>query len=96
MTANEKLLAWRKKKGLTQREAAALTGVSQPAWQAYENSGIPKTPAATAIERVTDGFVSVNDWVESEETRAVRRARAASKRVRSRKGTSASSPPRAA
>lgn len=74
-------MKWRHANGLTQREAARRAGLSQPAWQAYESGGLPKTPAALSIERLTDGAVSVTDWAESEEERAVRRARAASRRV---------------
>lgn len=81
MTPAEKLVKWRHERGLSQREAAALAGLSQPAWHAYENGGLPKTPAATSIESATGGAVRVTDWVESEETRSVRRARAKAKRV---------------
>lgn len=81
MTAAEKLVKWRLENGLSQREAARLAEVSQPAWQSYESGAIPKTPAATAIARVTKGAVAVSDWVESEEVRAVRRARAKTRRV---------------
>lgn len=74
-------MTWRHERGLSQREAAKLAGLSQPAWQAYENGGLPKTPAAVSIERITDGAVRVVDWTESEEVRAVRRARAKTRRV---------------
>ncbi len=82
MTPGEKLVRWRRENGMTQRAAAKLAGLSHATWHAYESGGLPRTPAAVAIERVTNGAVAVGDWVESEEDRAVRRARAASKRVR--------------
>ena len=81
MTAAEKLVKWRHDNGLSQRAAAKKAGLSQPAWQSYESGGLPKTPAAVKIERATGGAVTVSDWVESEETRAVRRARSSAKRV---------------
>lgn len=81
LSPGEKLVRWRHEKGLSQRAAAALAGLSQPAWQAYECGGLPKTPAATSIERITSGAVRVTDWVESEDARVVRRARAKAKRV---------------
>lgn len=81
MTPGEKLVEWRHARGLSQRAAAKLAGLSGAAWQAYESGGLPKTPAAVTIERITDGAVKVLDWAESEEERAVRRARAKAKRV---------------
>lgn len=81
MTPAEKLVKWRHEHALSQKQAAEMAGLSQPAWQAYENGGLPKTPAAVAIEKITKGAVKVFDWAESEEDRAVRRAKSKAKRV---------------
>lgn len=83
MTAGQKLLAWRKKLGLSQREAAARAGLTKAAWQSYEAGSSPKAPAIGSIQRVTDGEVSLSDWAETEEQKVVRRARANAHRVRS-------------
>ena len=66
MTPGQKLIAWRKRRKLSQRDAAELVGVSQPSWQAYEAGGVPRTTVASTIERVTDGAVLVADWSERE------------------------------
>jgi transcriptional regulator with XRE-family HTH domain len=83
--AKHRLVAWRKGQGLTQREAAALAGVSQAAWNGYEDSSSTSCPginAALNIARITDGTVPVEAWREADVAKAVRKARAASKRVR--------------
>lgn len=81
MTPDEKLLEWRQNNGLSQEAAGKKAGLTKAAWQSYESGTIPKTPAAVAIERVTDGAVKVSDWMESEVKRAERRARSKMKRV---------------
>ena len=62
--AAEKLVAWRLGQQLSQREAAARIGVSQPAYQAYETGGVPGIFAALAIERATAGAVQIREWAE--------------------------------
>jgi transcriptional regulator with XRE-family HTH domain len=91
MNAGEKLLKWRHEQGLSQKQAAEKAGLSQPAWQAYESGGLPRTPAASTIERITDGAVKVSDWEESELKRAERRARSKAKRVPRRAAVRAAS-----
>lgn len=82
MNAAQKLLEWRKGRNLSQREAAELAGLTKAAWQAYEAGASPKATAIDAIQKITDGAVSLSDWIESEETKAVRRAKASARRVR--------------
>ena len=58
--------------------------MSQAAWQSYEDaesSSCPGINAALAIEDVTGGAIAVADWREADAAKAVRKARAASKRV---------------
>jgi len=84
MHVKQRLVEWRKAKGLTQRAAAALAGVSQAAWNSYEDDQSGSCPGITAaldIARVTEGAVPVEEWREADSAKAVRRARAASKRV---------------
>jgi len=80
--AARKLVSWRLAQDLSQREAAELAGLTKAAWQSYESGASPKAPAIAAIQSVTNGAVSLQDWTESEQDKAVRRARASSKRVR--------------
>lgn len=81
MTAAEKLVQWRLGKGLSQRQAAKLMGRSHVTWHSWENGGLPATNLAVELERVTEGAVAVTDWAESEEARAVKRARTKARRV---------------
>lgn len=77
-------MEWRKRKGLSQRAAAKLSGLSHVAWQSYEDDGSTSCPginAALAIATVTDGEIAVEDWREADTAKAVRRARALAKRV---------------
>lgn len=48
MTIGERLRQWREDRGLSQREAAAMLGVTQPAWCSYERD--ESTPRADAIQ----------------------------------------------
>lgn len=82
MQAPEKLRRWRKARGLSQAEAATKAGLTKAAWQSYETGSSPKASAVDAIQRVTDGEVALSDWIESDEAKLVRRARAAAARVR--------------
>ena len=82
MRAAQKLLEWRKARGLSQRAAATQAGLTQNQWQSYEAGGSPRAAAMAALVKLTGGFVTLSDWLESDEERAVRRARFASKRVR--------------
>jgi DNA-binding XRE family transcriptional regulator len=84
MHVKQRLVQWRKERGLSQRDAARLAGVSQAAWNSYEDdnsSSCPGINAALEIARVTEGRIPVEDWRESDIARAVRRTRAAAKRV---------------
>lgn len=81
MTAAEKLIQWRLGKGLSQRKAAKLVGLSHVSWHAWENGGLPTTNMALVIEKITDGVVAVSDWAESEEARAIKQARTKARRV---------------
>lgn len=84
MHVKHRLVAWRQRQSFTQRDAAKLAGMSQAAWQSYEDDTSPACPgvnAALAIERVTEGEIAVRDWAEADAVKAARRARAISKRV---------------
>lgn len=83
MNAGQKLLAWRKRAGLTQFKAAKAAGISQPTWQGYEAG--TKVPSVSTLQRLidlTDGAVSLADYAESEESAAVKRAQRAARTVR--------------
>jgi len=65
MTAATKLAEWRRTKGYSQSQAAALVGASQAAWSTWESGRKrPDLEAAHAIERVTKKAVRVRDWIE--------------------------------
>lgn len=84
MHVKHRLVAWRKSKGLSQRAAARLAGLSHVAWQSYEDDTIASCPgvnAALAIAKVTEEEIAVADWAEADTAKAMRRARAMSKRV---------------
>ncbi len=49
-----RLRGWRKDRGLSQREAAELAGISQPAWCQYEAGKVPiDIRVITCLVRVT-------------------------------------------
>lgn len=79
-----RLVAWRRREGHTQREAARRAGVSQAAWQSYEDdtsTACPGVNAALAIQEITHGEIPVTEWRELDVAKAMRKVRAASKRV---------------
>ena len=74
MSTGEKLRAWRDRVGLSQQKAAEKVGTVQPAWRQWEcGSRSPDIDFAAAIERVTDGEITMQDWARE---RRVQRARA--------------------
>lgn len=76
MTRGQKLVAWRLAKGLTQRKAAEEAGTDQPTWHGMENGSIPRDGALMLrIQEMTDGAVTVADFTETDEERAMRAAR---------------------
>lgn len=84
MHVKHRLVGWRQRKGLSQRAAAKLAGVSQAAWQSYEDdtsTSCPGVNAALSIQEITKGEIPVTEWRELDVAKAVRKARAASKRV---------------
>lgn len=64
-SAAQRLCAWRKGRGLSQREAAALAGISQAAWYTLEAGKTRRVSLrlAHAVEVATEGEVAVNDWL---------------------------------
>lgn len=69
MTPGKKLLAWRKKKGLTQQSAAALIGANQATWCEWEaDRKLPRVEHAFGIQRVTRGAVKAHEWVREPST----------------------------
>jgi transcriptional regulator with XRE-family HTH domain len=88
MHAGQKLLAWRKSKGLTQRKAAIAFGVTQPTWQGYEDGKPPATKLLQRLIEMTDGAVSLADYAESDEELAKRRAQREARTVRASKDES--------
>ncbi len=84
MHVKHRLVAWRQRENLSQRAAAKLAKVSQAAWQSYEDetsTACPGVNAALAIEEITKGEIPVSEWREMDLAKALRRTRAASKRV---------------
>ncbi len=84
MHVKQRLVAWRKRRGISQRAAARSAGLSHVAWQSYEDetsTSCPGINAASAIAEVTKGEIAVEDWREVDMAKAVRRARAMSKRA---------------
>lgn len=62
----KKLVDWRKNSGLNQQEAADKIGIDLARYNAWENNRArPGLDWAVAIERVTDGNVSVESWTEA-------------------------------
>lgn len=67
MNAGELLLAWRKRRKLTQEKAADLVGVRQATWSEYEHGKkIPRTRLALKIAKLTRGAVPVTAWADGE------------------------------
>lgn len=65
MSAAAKLMGWRKRLDLTQREAAKKAGISQAAWQALE-AGSNKRLGLDVAARIVDttgGAVTLADLV---------------------------------
>lgn len=64
MRASERLVAWRKVAGLSQREAAARAGVAQPTFSDLEHGRARRVSVDTAlaIERLTAGLIRVAEW----------------------------------
>lgn len=76
MTRGQKLVAWRLAKGWTQRKAADEVGTDQPTWHGMENGSIPRDGALMLrLQELTEGAVTVADFTESDEERALRAAR---------------------
>jgi DNA-binding XRE family transcriptional regulator len=60
---SHKLVAWRRKRRLTQREAAALLGVTQPTWCAWETgSVVPRSVYVRRLIEITDGEIRLEDF----------------------------------
>lgn len=84
MHVKHRLVEWRKREGISQREAAKRARVSQAAWQSYEDdtsTACPGVNAALAIAEITKGEIPVTEWRELDLSKALRKARASSKRV---------------
>ena len=65
MTAGERLRAWRIRERLTQGDAAAQAGVSQPTWSGWEHDlKEPRLGHAMLVAKMTDGFVGLDHWPE--------------------------------
>lgn len=85
MHVKHRLVEWRKRKELSQRDAAKLANVSQAAWQSYENDlseSCPGINAALVIAEITKGEIAVEDWRQLDVAKAIRRERTAAKRVK--------------
>lgn len=60
-----RLKKWREEKGLSQARAAREVGSKQRTWADWESERlVPTIKFATAIERMTDGYVRVVDWAD--------------------------------
>jgi transcriptional regulator with XRE-family HTH domain len=80
--AGSKMVDWRKRNDLSQRQAAKKAGLTHAVWQAVESGSSPRADAIARIVDVTGGEVSLDDFREPDADKAVRRAIAESKRVR--------------
>jgi transcriptional regulator with XRE-family HTH domain len=70
MDVGEKLRVWREKVGLSQDEAARRVGTSQRTWGAWEANGTtPEIDFAEAIEKMTNGGISMRDWARGRRRR---------------------------
>jgi transcriptional regulator with XRE-family HTH domain len=59
----ERLRAWRKSKGLSQAEAAALIGAKQGTWGPWESGKkCPSVKRANQLDFITGGAVPVSGW----------------------------------
>lgn len=76
------MVAWRKSRGLNQRDAAKLAGIKQPTWHGYENGKVPSARKLSRIIDVTEGAVTAADYYETAEESAIRAARRAQRTVR--------------
>lgn len=75
----QRLKAWRAARGLSQKEASKLAGITQAAWCEYENGEkLPRVQQAVALAKLTAGdanAVTVEMFAEAERLRdAERRA----------------------
>jgi DNA-binding XRE family transcriptional regulator len=60
-----RLKKWREEKGWSQSRAAQEVGSKQRTWADWESERlVPSVKFATAIERITDGYVRVGDWAD--------------------------------
>lgn len=84
------LKRWRKGAEITQAEAARRLGVSQAAWNEYENGEkVPRVDKASDIATLTGGAVPMEAWAEQERRRkTAKKAAAESRDPSSPKGTS--------
>jgi DNA-binding XRE family transcriptional regulator len=68
-----RLKKWREEKGWSQSRAAQEVGSKQRTWADWESERlVPSVKLASAIERLTDGYVRVIDWAEVEPARRSR------------------------
>lgn len=74
LTPRERLKAWRDERGLSQKEAGAMIGVSGPAWCEWENGGRAPVEHRAALEVLTG--IPASDWATDREREAMEKARA--------------------
>lgn len=74
LTPRERLKAWRDGRGLSQKEAGAMIGVSGPAWCEWESGGRSPVEHRAALEVLTG--IPAAAWATDREREAVEKARA--------------------
>lgn len=64
MTMGERLKGWRTKNGLSQRVAAEKVGTGQRTWADWETGTTPEVDYLEALEKLTDGAVTIKGWAK--------------------------------
>ena len=63
MTPGERLKAWREEQGLSQTDAGAKVGVTQPTWSDWEaDKKVPHIHSAIKIAKLTKGKCPIEMW----------------------------------
>lgn len=57
----DELRAWRRRRGITQREAAAITGYATETWKSYEQGRLAISPRLARLLPLLDGETTTDD-----------------------------------
>lgn len=88
-TIGERLEVWRRKRGLSQRQAAELAGVTQPAWCNYERDQVVPRDLALVqrLVSLTSGSVTLDLVAQAQTADRARRLEDNKRRRTARTGT---------